>query len=268
MSAIERSKPITNALIAGLPARDRGHFLAACDRVTLSFGDVLSQSGARIDYCYFPTEGYVALIKMVGKSSTLAVGLVGREGFCGVSLVLGVDVALVEVLIQGEGTALRIDAADLVKECARSPVLRRSLNRYVGVHIARLAQSVACQRHHVLEARLARWLLMTADRSTTSKQFRATHTNLAYMLGVGRSIVSAAAESFQSFGLIAYTRGQITILDRAGLQKASCECYRVDIAAYRAGGFGKGQRARKKRARNDADTEKCKSGYNTLRGEF
>ena len=163
--------------------------------------------------------------------TNLEVGLAGDEGMLGVSLILGVEVSPLRALVQGAGPALRITAESLRNELARSPALDRQLKRYLYVMLQQVAQAVACTRFHILEARLARWLLMTRDR-VHSNTFRITHEFLAYKLGVRRAGVTGAASSLQARKLISYQRGDVTILDSRGLEAASCQCYAEDKANY------------------------------------
>jgi CRP-like cAMP-binding protein len=145
--------------------------------------------------------------------------------------VLGVDIAPLRGLVQGAGTALRLSAARFRREVVGRPALRRVLHRYAYVRMAQLAQMAACGRHHDLHARLARWLLMTQDRAHTDR-FHLTHQLLAVMLGVRREGVTEAAGRLQKRRIIAYRRGEVQILDRRGLEGASCSCYRIDLATY------------------------------------
>jgi CRP-like cAMP-binding protein len=220
-----------NRLLAGLPAGDRRQVLAECETVKLAFSDVLHTPGERLDYVYFPTTSFISLIMPVDVSDSLEVGLIGNEGMFGTPLVLGVDLSPMRAVVQGAGAALRMDARHFGRELARSQALQRTIDRYVFVHLSQLAQTAACTRFHVVEARLARWLLMTQDRAH-SDTFRITQEYMAFMLGVRRVGVTKAASSLQNRSLIHYSRGDITVLDRRGLKAASCGCYDADRESY------------------------------------
>jgi CRP-like cAMP-binding protein len=223
--------PGTNRLLASLPRKDRQQFLAGCEQVKLVFAETLADPGKRIRHVLFPTEGFISLTTSLDERATLEVGLVGDEGMLGVTLILGVDASPLHALVQGEGSALSMDATRFRRELEQSSALQRILKRYLYVFLSQLAQTAACTHFHVVETRLARWLLMTQDRAH-SNQFHVTHEFLAYMLGVRRVGVTKAATSLQRRKLISYTRGNITVLDHEGLVAAACGCYEADKATY------------------------------------
>jgi CRP-like cAMP-binding protein len=215
---------ILNSLLAALPRKSYLRLLPGLTPVDLVFGEVLYEPGQKIEHVYFPTQSLVSLLTLVEGHLALEVGLVGWEGMVGFPLALGVEASPVRSLVQGAGPALRMSAARFRSELRRSPPLQRELYRYVNTMMAQISQTAGCNRFHVVEPRLARWLLMTRDR-VRSGEFRMTHEFLSHMLGVRRVGVTEAASALQQRNLIEYTRGSIKILDHRGLEKAACACY-------------------------------------------
>ncbi len=223
--------PVLNDILEAFPSKERERFLLGCDPVELRFADILAEPGERIRHVYFPTGSIIAQITPIDRRVGLGVGMVGNEGMVGIPLILGATTSLLPAVVQNAGSTLRMTAVLFRRELQGSPVLQSLLNRYLYVVMTQLARTAACSHFHVVEARLARWLLMTQDRSH-SNQFHVTHKFLACMLGARRVCVTTAALALQNRGLIHYCRGDVTVLDRAGLEDASCACYEVDKADY------------------------------------
>jgi CRP-like cAMP-binding protein len=220
-----------NHLIELLPRKDRLRLLAECEPVRLVLSEVLCDQGHPTRHVYFPTDGFISLVTLIDGRSGLEVGMVGREGMLGAQVVLGVLAAPLRALVQGPGSAWRIGATALRREVAGSAALQRIVDRYLYVLMAQLAGSASCLHYHLIDQRLARWLLMSHDRAHCDS-FHVTHEFLAYMLGVRRVGITMAAGALQRRGLISYHRGELTVLDRAGLEAAACGCYATDLRTY------------------------------------
>jgi CRP-like cAMP-binding protein len=215
---------IANTLLAALPRKDYLGLLPGLEPVTLKFGEVLHEPGVPIRHVYFPIDCVISLLTTVEAHHALEVGLVGHEGMVGISLALGTDVSSVRALVQATGTAMRMNAARFHETFQQCLPLQRELYRYAYAKLALARQTVACNAFHAVEARLARWLLMTSDRAR-SEEFFLTQTFLADMLGVRRTTVNEAARPLRRRKLISYSRGKIRILDRKRLEAAACGCY-------------------------------------------
>jgi len=222
---------VQNHLIEMLPRKDRLSLLAICEPVQLVLSEVLYEPGKPTRHVYFPTGGFISLVAQLEGHPGLEVGMVGREGMLGAQLALGVVIAPLHAVVQGAGAAWRIGVRGFRRELAGSAALRQSMDRYIHVLMTQLAASAACVRFHLVGPRLARWLLMTQDRAHADG-FRVTHEFLAYMLGVRRVGITSAAVALQRSGLIEYHRGEVTVLDRKGLQAVACTCYAADLQAY------------------------------------
>jgi CRP-like cAMP-binding protein len=220
-----------NQLIAGLGPKAANSLLALGETAPLALSQVLSEAGSPIRHVYFPMEGFISLVAVVKDSPGIEVGMIGTEGMLGASLALGVSTQPVRAVVQGSGAAWRIPAPAFRAELERSARLRRAVSRYLYVLFCQQVSSAVCLRFHLTGPRLARWLLMSQDRAH-SAGFHVTHEFLAYMMGVRREGVTQAAGGLQRQGLIAYRRGEMQILDRAGLEAAACSCYAAEIAIY------------------------------------
>ena len=218
--------PTANNLLAALPRKDQREMLEGMDQVELTYGEILYEPGEPIRHVYFPNNALVSLLTMVDAHQALEVGLVGRDGMVGLPLALEIAVSPIRALVQGTGTALRMAAAPFLRNLRLRKSLQREIHLYTASLMAQITQTAACNRFHVVEARLARWLLMTHDRVLVNP-FHQTQEILAHMLGVRRVGVTRAASALQSKKLIAYSRGIITILDRKGLEGAACSCYEI-----------------------------------------
>lgn len=219
------SPRLTNRLLQRVAPAERRTVLARCERLELSVGDVVSEAGRPFRHVQFPLNALITAVSKPGVHPPLELAMIGNEGMLGSTLALGINRAVLDAHVRGPGESLRMTAAVFRDGLGRWPGLQRAINRYLHVMMAQLGQSAVCNRFHELDARLARWLLMTHDRAQ-SDEFDITHKGLSDLLGMRRSGVTIAAGQLQEEGCIRYTRGHITVLDRAGLEAKSCECYR------------------------------------------
>ena len=218
--------PAANSLLAALPRKGHQRLLERLEPVALQFGDVLYRPREAIRHVYFPLDCMVSLLTLAGGHLALEVGLVGHEGMLGIPLALGVKDSPVRALVQGSGTALRMKSAPFLNEFGRNAPFQRAVYRYAHDLMVQVTQTAACNRFHRVEARLARWLLMTRERMR-SNRFRLTQEMLGSMLGVLRVAVTKAAGTLQQRKLISYSRGEINILDSEVLEAVACPCYQI-----------------------------------------
>jgi CRP-like cAMP-binding protein len=225
------TSPVSNQLLNYLPNLEREWFLENCTPVELVFGEILNVAEEAITYVYFPLTSFISLLVEIGEKQSLAMGLIGNEGMLGATLALENSKAPLKSIVQGSGSALRMDATIFHHRVQSNLVLRKLIHNYLYVLMQQLAQSGVCNNFHEVKQRLARWLLMTQDR-TNSEHIKLTHQFLAKTLGVRRSAVTIAAGLIQQQGIISYNRGQISILSRPGLEKLSCQCYFSAVNVY------------------------------------
>jgi CRP-like cAMP-binding protein len=218
--------PPTNRLLAALPKDEHRRLLPNLEPFPLEFGEVIYEPGDLIRHVYFPTSGIVSLLAAVEDRATLEVGIVGREGMVGLPVFMGVKISHNRAVVQGAGVAMRMKTAAFRKECDNGSSLPRLLRRYTHSRLTQITQGAACNRFHPIDARLARWLLMTRDRMGTD-EFQVTQEFLSNMLGVRREGVNKAAGALQKQKLISYSRGTLKTLNRAGLEAVACQCYGI-----------------------------------------
>ncbi|MFB2768003.1 Crp/Fnr family transcriptional regulator [Pelatocladus sp. BLCC-F211] len=215
---------LVNQLLLALPDLEFQRLAPHLEEVPLSLGQVLYEAGENIKHVYFPNRAMVSLIAVLEDGSTTEVGMVGSNGVVGYPAFLGGDLTTTRTIVQVAGTAMKIDTKVLKREFIRGGVLQRRLLLYTQALLTQISQTAACNRHHSLEARLARWLL-TAQDHTASDTIQITQEFIAELLGTRRSGVTVAAGLLQQAGIIRYSRGRITILNRLALEATACECY-------------------------------------------
>jgi CRP-like cAMP-binding protein len=221
----DNSRP-ENRLLAALPKPDFDRLVARMEDVSLAVPDVLYRANGPIDHVYFPRIGVISMVIKMEDGGTVEVGTVGNEGMIGIPALLGADRSPTDVFCQIPCETRRMRVAAFEEEIRRDGPFRLRVQRYAQSLLNQVSQTAACNRLHSIEERCARWLLISHDR-VQADEFPLTQEFLAIMLGVRRSGVTVAAGILQKAGMIRYTRGRIAILDRAALEDASCECYRV-----------------------------------------
>jgi CRP-like cAMP-binding protein len=217
----------SNRLLAAMPQSVFEFLEPSLERIDLKLQDVLVGPGETFSHVYFPEGSIISVVNYMKDGSGVEVGTVGIEGMAGLPAYLEAEASEGTTFCQMAGPAVRAPVAHVIEAAQRYPDLRRLLNRYVQAYVTQVAQNAACNRLHSIEQRCARWLLMTHDRTLPTEPIHLKHEFLALMLGVTRVGVSVAAGALQLAGLIQYRRAKIRVLDREGLERASCECYRV-----------------------------------------
>ena len=221
-----RHTPMQNHLLAALPAADYERLLPALELVPLRLGWAICEAGGQLGYVYFPTNGIVSLLYVMGNGASAETAITGNEGCIGIASIMGGDSTPIRTIVQSAGYAYRLEGEVVKREFERSGPLQHLLLRYMQALLTQIAQTAACNRHHLLEQQLCRLLLLCLDR-LSSNELTMTQELIAYMLGVRREGVTEAAGKLQKDGLIDYRRGHITVIDRPKLEARVCECYAV-----------------------------------------
>jgi CRP-like cAMP-binding protein len=218
--------PKQNRLLAALPAADYERMVQSLEPISMELGGVLYESNGPQEYVYFPAGSIVSMLYVMQDGSSAEIAVVGNEGVVGIALFMGGESTPSRAVVQSAGPAFRIKGALLKPEFERGGTLQFLLLRYTQSLITQMAQTAVCNRHHAVEQQLCRWLLLSLDRLPSNK-LTMTQELIANMLGVRREGVTEAAGKLQAAGLIEYSRGKITVLDRPGLEGRACECYGV-----------------------------------------
>ncbi|MFM0493346.1 Crp/Fnr family transcriptional regulator [Paraburkholderia caledonica] len=215
-----------NHLLSVLPEEERARLAPHLVAIDMTLGQVVYESGDRQHFVYFPTTSIVSLLYVMEDGASAEIAIVGNEGVIGIALFMGGETTPSRAIVQSAGAAFRLDARILKQEFGRAGPVQRLLLRYTQALITQMAQTAVCNRHHSIDQQLCRWLLLSMDR-LPSNELKMTQELIANMLGVRRSGVTEAALKLQDAGLIRYSHGHIQVLDRPGLEKRVCECYRV-----------------------------------------
>jgi CRP-like cAMP-binding protein len=223
--------PLSNQLLAALPAEDRRRWQPQLESVELKLGQVMYESGREQDYVYFPTSAIVSLLYVTENGSSAEIAVVGFEGIVGIALFLGGQTSPSRGVVQSAGQAFRLKAGVIKEEFNHSLPVMHLMLRYAQALIAQISQTAVCNRHHSVQQQLCRWLLMSLDR-LPGNHLRMTQELISNMLGVRREGVTENAQKLQQAGLIRYARGHIEVLDRPGLERVVCECYSVVKKEY------------------------------------
>jgi CRP-like cAMP-binding protein len=218
--------PKQNYLLAALPVEVQNRLFPHLEGVTLTLGEVLYESGDMLRYVHFPTDSIVSLLYVMEDGASAEISVVGNEGLIGIALFMGGESTPSRAIVQSAGYAFRLMGQHLKDEFNRHNELQQLMLRYTQALITQMAQTAVCNRHHSIHQQLCRWLLLSLDRLPNNR-LTMTQELIANMLGVRREGVTDAAQKLQDLGVIEYSRGKITVLDRPKLEKLSCECYAV-----------------------------------------
>ena len=223
--------PRENELLAALPAREFSRWREFLEPIEMPLGEVLYESGGRLSHVYFPVDAIVSLLYVMENGASAEIAVVGYEGLVGISLFMGGETTPNRAVVQSAGYGFKLKASVMLQEFNRSGLVLHLLLRYTQALITQMSQTAVCNRHHSLDQQLCRWLLLSLDR-LRGNELTMTQELISNMLGVRREGVTEAAGNLQDDGLIEYRRGRIKVLDRAGLEQRTCECYAVVKKEY------------------------------------
>ncbi len=226
-----KSEALENHLLAHIAADELERLLPDLELVSLKLGDVIYESGERMEYVYLPTTAIISLLYIMENGSTAEIGVVGNDGLVGIAIFMGGDTTPNRAVVQSAGKTLKIKAGKLKQEFTRGGRFHNVCLRYTQALITQISQTAVCNRLHSVDQQLCRWLLLSHDRLPTDRLIM-TQDLIANMLGVRREGITHAARRLQSEGYISYARGDMTILDRKGLENCVCECYQVVKTEY------------------------------------
>lgn len=226
MSTANQNHALKNYLLAALPADELVRVKSKLESVSFKLGEVLYESGDKMDYVYFPTTAIISMLYIMENGATAEIGVVGNDGLVGIALFMGGDTTTSRAIVQSSGEAYRMKAKDVKTEFALGGAFQKMLLRYTQALMTQISQTAVCNRLHSVDQQLCRWLLLSHDRLDSDKLVM-THDLISNMLGVRREGVTLAAQKLAKRKLIKNVRGTITVIDRQGLEEAVCECYKV-----------------------------------------
>jgi len=226
-----REEAVQNHLLAGVSDEELTRLLPSLQTIDLHLGEVLYESGEKMDYVYFPTTAIISLLYIMENGSTAEIGVVGNDGLVGIAIFMGGDTTPNRAVVQSAGKAFKMQAKEMKEEFTRGGRFHSLCLRYTQALITQISQTAVCNRLHSIDQQLCRWLLLSYDRLPTSRLIM-TQELISNMLGVRREGITHAAKRLQKAGYISYVRGDMTILDRKGLEASVCECYQVVRTEY------------------------------------